>query len=895
MISLCLLAMSSVEGASGKVFPVASKHQAAYARAVQYVMSLGEEEMLALVPEQSGIYFTECPNCDTDAQDRAQWEWDPRKPKELRCPGCGAVYPNAKYPDNKFLSVEAPNGEHRYPYYERKDGYRVFFQAAADYKAADYMAETARKLAELYWISKDETFARRSALILLRFAELYPGYAHKFDYPFRQKVFVPYTQNRVKGMSTYRTSKWSWWAYMGISHELLTVFDAVRFWDGLDQVSDGKARATIEGDLFGEMVSFVMGFKETYSNMSPGMWRDFIYAGRVLGRPDWIAEGVTRTNRFLETRFLYDGHWQEPAPSYCGQVLGAVTSVLASVQGYEPLPASGGVAKSSSGDETRGLGGVNMGETLRLSKEKMLATIATLRRSYYGIRLPNGGLPPINDTWSRSRLGKRNSSASLLMPGLGLAILAGGEGQQQICAWLNNTGGRGHKHYDALSMGMFAHNRELLRDIGYTHTAWRAWTLCTMSHNTVVVDGVNSGVASGRVRNRLRCFVSDGQGFHLSEAENDAVYPGKVTRFRRTLALVGSDSRDAYLIDLFQVSGGKQHDYLLHGSADEESTAQVSGVDLQPVTSGLLNSGVKFKYPKGESSGVGHAGGYGFVRKLAAGSAAGDVILDLRLTSSPEVGTRSYLAGVPGTEIYRGDAPRIREAERHDGRLPEFQAPFFCARRKGEGLSSVFVAVHEPVNGETKIDKVIVDTLGQGILITVERGPLGRDYFAMALDEPVSAAHGTADGVFQFDGSWGLVRTTKGVCREVHLVAGKRIGVGDFLLKGEPGWDGEIREAVREVGEATRGYVVVAEQIPSDTAATTLLLTFPDGMVRGYTVGRIESIEDGSRIHVVEDPGFVLTDAGVQLTIHPQRVIEGREIRYQLHAATHFRASELGE
>ncbi|MBT3376541.1 MAG: hypothetical protein HN742_21095 [Lentisphaerae bacterium] len=884
MVTLCLLG-AAAQGASAKVFPVPSGQEKGHRAAVRYVMGLSEEEALALIPEQSGIYFTECPNCETDAQDRAAWRWEPRKPKTLRCPGCDAVYPNPKYPTTGVLSVAAPEGEHHYPYYARDDGYRLFFEASADYKAREYMAGTAQRLGELYFLTGDDAFARRAVLILRRFAEVYPGYAYKFDYPFRPKVFVPYTQNRIKGMSTYRTSRWSWWAYMGISRELLMAYDCLQGWDGWGEVGGEKARERIEHDLFGAMVSFVMGIRETYSNMSPGMWRDFILAGRVLGREDWVAEGLTRTNHFLGTRFLYDGHWQEPAPSYCGQVLGALRNVLGAVEGYEP---------GAQQDAPAGTDGLSASAALGKSQESLRRSIEALGRSFYGIRLPHGGLPPVNDTWARSRQGVPAESRSLLMPGLGLAMLGGGVEKQQVSAWLNNTGGRGHKHSDALSIGLFAHGRELLRDIGYTHTAWRAWTTGTMSHNTIVVDGVNSSVASQRAENRFRCFATDGQAFHLTEAENGAVYPGKVSRFRRTLALVGEDSRDAYLIDVFQVHGGKQHDYLLHGSADEDSTADVRGVVLTPRESGLMNPGVSFKLPQGESSGVGPAGGYGFVRKLATGQASGNVVLELRLAAAPETGTRSVLVGAPGTEVFLGEAPRIRDAERHDERLPEFQAPFFCARRRGTDLTSIFVAVHEPIAGEGAVRAVTTSPLNGGTLVTVERGTHGRDYFALAFDEDASGTCPTEDGEAVFGGRWGLIRIREGTMLEGHLVGGRRFGVGKALVEGSGGWEGDVRGAMHENGEGTRGYVVVSGSVPPRVTGQVVLVTFSDGTVRAYTIGRVETSEEGQRLYTVEDPGFAMNEAGVTLTTHPHRVIAGRSVRYQIHAATHVRANTMG-
>ena len=869
LAALAALSSATFGAGYGKVFPVETSKRAS--TRVEYVMSLTESEMLDIIPVQSGIYFTDCPNCDAGAQDRSDWRWVPQQPRQIACKGCGAVYPgNPDYPDNKSITVPAPEGTHTYPYYTRPDGYRIFFRAHADFLAREYMAEACRDLANLYWTTKDEQYAGRAALILLRFAEVYPGYAYKFDYPFREKKFAPYTQNRIKGVSVYRVSKWSWWAYMGISQELLEAYDAVRFWPGLDAMDDGKARHKIEHDLFEGMVAFVMGFRENYSNMSPGMWRTFIQAGRVLDRPEWVHEALKRVNHFMSHRFQYDGFWLEPAPSYCGQVLSNLRSVAAALKGYAPPETAAEPLRTSLGHFA----------------DTMAKGIATLQGVYGDATLPHGGSVTINDTWAR-RGSARAQTRSRLVPGLGLAMLGGGERGQQICAWLNYTSGAGHKHMDALSMGLFAFGDELLRDIGYTHTAWRRWSICMMSHNTVVVNGTDSNIDRDHTLNRLRCFVTDGDAFHLVEAESDAAYPDVTTRFRRTLVLVGGDSRDAYLIDVFQVHGGEQHDYLLHGSAAQDSTATVLDAALKPFDGSLMNPGVAFEYPKGESFGVGPEGGYGFVRNLSRGEAGETVTLDLRLSSRPEVGTRTHLVCGKGTTIFLGEAPRLRQAERNDQLLPTFRAPVFCARRQGQDLHTVFVAIHEQVNGTPHVRQVNVSRPDGVLRVAVDRDERGRDVFLMALDKPAQVLEDTPDGELRFRGRWGLARTEQGQCRSAHLVEGEELALAGLRVAGELGRQGQVRGVGRGPGPDSRGYLQIAESIDTVQPGTALLLTFADRTVRGYNVVRSERLEDGSRIYVHEDPGFALKPDAVEWLAYPQHTIDGARVDYWLPGVTH--------
>ena len=614
-----------------------------------------------------------------------------------------------------------------------------------------------------------------------------------------------------------------------------------------------------------------MGVPETYGNMSPGTWCSCIRAGRVLDRPDWVLEAARRTATFMGRAFLYDGFWHESTPSYCAQVLGNMRNVAAAMQGYTP-----------SGDTPPAVAA-----ELKMSLNRTRSGIRALEQALAGTHMPHGGFVTINDTWGKhkNRCKPCPATESHLLPGLGLAILGGGAGKQQLYTWLDYTAGGGHQHHSVLNMSLFAHGNELLRDIGYTHTAWRAWATCTASHNTVVVDGVNSGFDSAHTKNRLRAFASDGRGFHLTEAESAAAYPGKVTRYRRTLACVGKDSTDAYLIDVFQVRGGAQHDYLLHGSAAEDSVATVGGVQLQAYNGTLMNPGLTFEFPAAESAAPKNGAQYGFVRNLKSGSAAGSVSLDLRLSSIPAVGTRTHLATRDGDVVYLGEAPRILEAERSDVLLKDYYAPFFCLRRQGKNLTSTFVAVHEPVNGPNRVRGIAATEVDGALLVAIDRGEAGTDHFVMALDDkPVSIAKRVGRVELRFAGQWGLARTRNGKVTALHSVDASVLALGDTRLEGIPSYDGIVRDVRRgNVAEGgARGSFDVSEAIASDAKVGALLIEFPDRTVRGYNVTRIERLADGTRLHVAEDPAYEVRDGAVHLTSYPQRSIQGEIVRYRL-------------
>lgn len=880
LLAIAVCRVSAAEPHS-KVFPV-DKSESSIARLkanVEYLMSLGEQEVIELVPTASGgIYFTACPNCDHGAEEAGIFEptWDPRKPFQITCAGCGEVYPNnPKYPDDKFLEVAAPHGMHQFHYYERADGYRFFFRASADYWRRQWLERQAADLGDLYAATGDEAYARRAAVILLRFAEVFPGYAYRHDLPFRQKKFSPYTQNRVEGVrESYRTARWTWWAYMDVSRWMSRAYDAVRFWPGLAEMDGGRAAERIERDFFHELVTFVLGFEDTQSNMAPGLWRDTIYAGRVLHRPEWVHEVMRRFARLTRERFLYDGHYLENSPSYALQTIGGIQVVTEAIQGYsdpegyvDPI------------DGTR-FDNLNLGLTL--------PPYVLTRRTIDATRLPSGQLLPVNDTWAvhtkANRFPPRQSMQPVLAPAFGAAIMGGGEGEHQLHAYLNFTSGHHHKHTDSLSIGMSAFGRELLPDSGYTWTNYRlAWTASTMAHNTVVVNGRESGMDRLHRDQRLVAWYTNGSDFHLATAENDAAYPEITQRYRRTLAVVGHDSRDAYLIDLFEIAGGWQHDYILHGCLDEDAVAGVAGVGLSPFDGTLLNDGVAFQLPRATNATFGPENAFGFFRNLSQGRSDGAAAVEFRIAAAPQFGMRTLLDAGSNIEVYLGQTPSVRRAAETDAKLEDHPAPAFVARRRGEDLSTVFAAVHEPLVGEPRIAAMHVERQDGGVLVRVDHASGATDYLALGFDPSAVCGFATPYGELQFTGHYGLIRlNADGLATQAYL-GGAKLSLGDMQLAAAAGWRGQVLARQRFTDQIdVRGSFDIAESVDANRAGPVILVRFADGTTWPFNIATIEKIDDGSRITVKEDPAYDLEDGKAHFRAFPRRSVNGDTVEYHL-------------
>ena len=312
---------------------------------------------------------------------------------------------------------------------------------------------------------------------------------------------------------------------------------------------------------------------------------------------------------------------------------------------------------------------------------------------------------------------------------------------------------------------------------------------------------------------------------------------------------------------------------------------------LSPLDVTLLNRGVEFVPPVGESSNVGRAGGYGFAHSLQSTTIDRPIALDIRLETNPHLGTRTWLLTEPGTEIFLGQAPSVRRARESDSDLDKFQAPFFCARRQGERLQSLFVAVHEVFSGEPKLTVAPeVTRVGGVVTVAIDRGRLRRDYLLVASEDAVETMRATPDGKLSALGRYALVRAEDGHVLEAHLVGGRRLQLDEFSLEGDPAWKGKLLAVMSTQEPELGGYFEVSEAIPQIALGRTLTVTHADGGVQAYEVVQLESLGDrGTRLYVREDPGFEFTDDGrTRTTCYPRRTIAGLPQGYELLNAVHW-------
>jgi hypothetical protein len=679
-------------------------------RSVDPLMRMSLKEVVAEVPEETGVFFIGCPNCHSGAEEMNVLGWKPGMGLKVRCNYCNMVFPNKKFPNNREKVIIAPSGMQQvYRYYEDSAGYPYYFEAHALYEKWLWIRPLAEKLAKLWYATQDNAYGDRAAAIAGRFAQVFPDYAVRYDYPNAPVKFFPANQKwPFKGLSPYRGAKWRWWGYDDIPTHLANVYDILASgydWNRMNTLIGPETDKRIARDLLRLGYEFTTANPEEYSNKSPGMYAEMIRVGRILGDTSMIQEAMRRFREFFPKGFFADGWWKEGTSSYHDMTIGSLESVIKALEGYR---------ESSAHDE------------ISLYRKAQLVNSENV--------LPNGRKIPINDTWGYGweygydRNKKTDSTVSRLWPALGNAGLGTGSGNNQVMLNVNWSGNYGHSHYDNGAIILYAAGQELLSDVGYTHSKYRGWTVHTASHNTVVIDqkGQDAGSMKHPVTGRLNFYDDKDARVKVVDVDASPAY-SMANVYRRRLVMVHSGSGYDYVVDRFDVKGGQVHDWFLHGMCEQQGTLQTSIPLDQPLKSLVPGWGGN-EAPKTQfDMNPKRFHVYSYLRDIRKGAASTSWTATWRYDSCA---LRSHILSQPGTEVFRFGSPSIRLAKEDDNKMDNYMSNGIMQRHSGG--SSTFIAVHEPFRNTPWIASVKME--GNAVIITYKlNGQLVRD--AVAIDE----------------------------------------------------------------------------------------------------------------------------------------------------------------
>jgi hypothetical protein len=581
-----------------------------------------------------------------------------------------------------------------------------------------------------------------------------------------------------------------------------------------------------------------------------------------------VHDGIARAKTLMETKFYADGVWYEGASSYHCQTVDLLSLVFKAVKGYSDPPSY----KPETGPKP----------FENLSPESEFPFYGTAVEAAEQWVLPDGHFCPVNDTWAWSQTLPPLQSRPILFPWFGYGVLGHGEGEDQFQAHVNWSSGYGHQHLDKLGILLFAKGRQMISDIGYTHTRLRGWATSTASHNTVMIDGKDQCFGSESKPNGgdLLLFEARNENVQLIEAEAPKAYPGLASEYRRALIVVRVPPRDAYVVDVFSVVGGRQHDWLLHGSADEDVNVDCT-LPLSNWNASLLADGVKFSPPANECDNSWVDKSLGFITNLRR--AATDQTWSVEFTSrkGKKAGLRGTVLGAPGTEVFLGQAPSVRRAREDESLLEKYRMPVVVVRRRaaeGAPLSSVFIAVHEPFSEAPFISKIEPLDLGNGNLCVAITHSGGTDYIMLGADRASALSSNVHGHALRFRGRFGLVRTVAAGLRWTYMVDAEELQWDNHRATSPGRCEGAIT-GVYAASPKVPAFFETASPIPDSPSlkGSVMIVRHGDGSTHGFTVKEIVPVGKQTWIFPSDDPGFTYdSERGLmQLTHFPHRSISG--------------------
>ena len=525
------------------------------------VMGFSPEKIAELIVPRTTFQNIFCPNCrGGNVEDLGRWIWSINDPGRIQCKYCGMVFPNDKFPlDKETTLTDTAGAVQHYRYWEGKDGYKFYLQMRIENCSKIYMEEAASQLARLYAGTGEGKYARQAALILYRLAEVYPHYSphgitdwatmapiiHDIKQLPRPAAGVQPAPGLAQDVgrrtvypycSALRGDGSDNWFYGEMSPSLAYAYDRVAASPELDKLSIEKGRdvrLAIE-EFFRAQANFSRTFPIYLGNMDPALISGLAVIGRVIGEPEFVHDALRRTKLLVsDIQFYPDGIWREGSPSYHQQTVNWVRQCLQGpLAGYSDPE---GYANPQDGIHI---------ENLQADKD-----VPFLQESFDALslmRLPNGRPLPVHDTWSSTTRGRRRKAQTQEQQGtfqtsllwaMGQAILGLGGGQTGVQAGLHFSGGYGHEHADNLDLILYSHGRELLPDVGYTHTILRPLANDSLAHNLVVVDEKAQRTSGGRIPTdgRLLAWAASGDVLRFCEAGAEGAYPDVVSTYRRAL------------------------------------------------------------------------------------------------------------------------------------------------------------------------------------------------------------------------------------------------------------------------------------------------------------------------------------------------------------------------
>jgi hypothetical protein len=841
-----------------------------YESSVATIMNMSDPEVLAFIPDKPFAAYSKCPKCYGGVQGNHTFKWEIARPDEMKCRYCGTVFPNEDYPEEQSLTGNNGLGEKvTYKYFRNEErGESHFLSANLCRWRRNWLMAQCEALGKTYQVTKDEKYARRAVLLLDRLAQVYPHY--------------PVIQNLpwVFKFCESQKAPWRWdsgrWGYFHneLPRSAINTYDLVYHSEEFDQLSKQReydVRKKLINDFFVPTFDALAAQPNHIYNVVGYDVASAALLGRVINRPRYVHWAFDWMKRNVNASFFYDGLYKE-APSYHYMTLGGLRFAFDCVRGYSDPP-----------DYKDAVDGTRFDN---LQPEKELPFWARVQHAPEVLDFPNGCSTPVHDTHPYERRSKpRNETVSTIAPGFGHASLGRGKGPHQMQAQLHFSGSHGHSHFDNLNLTLWAKEREMIPDIGYTWTKMRYWPTSSVGHNLVVIDRTDqkNGITDGD----LLWFFPNTGGLAVVEADGIRNYGniGGMLMYRRLLITIPVSETDAYVVDLFRVAGGSMHDWALHGDADKETTATCT-LPLSGNRLNMLEPGEKWEDPVIHGRRF-HA--YGMLRNMQRAETDAGFEVNFKYNSPSKKGIRIHMPPAGKSEVWLGRSPTVRGmgqgGDADMRKAYEHWMPQLLVRRTKEkdkaALESRFVAVHEPYDGSLFLQKIEVVDLSpaddHAFAIRVHHGE-SIDTIFFDLNSGKMTDRKTEDGL-RSRGRLTVLRERNGQATSGWLFEGESLQAGDWQMNAAKSqFKGEIDDAHRKADGHSDDSFITDATLPAGKAlhGVWMIVTHGNGFTHGYEIDRVRKEKGKTVVVLTDEHGLRIKGDETEEVYYPLRKIKGK-------------------
>ena len=797
--------------------------------------------------------FTMCPACEY-APIHGQYSWSLQRPDEMRCKGCGTVYPNAKYTEDMVL-VTRHGGEQRFSFYGGKSwdfngiALRSSWSGAIRAYKNEAMARAARDLAMVYALTGERAYGEKAAAILSRFAAVYPGYLLHSGYGEIADMDPRVAAAQINTLPEEETNcppnkkdrklhAGYWMAGRGFSAVGMEGGHIARLAEAYDLVADlipDADRRRIEKDLLLEG-TYLLLCDPGLNNKTATNRSAVGEVGMAVGEPRRVRFGLSGLRWFINEWYLTDGAASE-SPGYGNMTLAGIWEFADALHGYSDPPGYQDAAGRL--DNLDIYGEARYRSVFQVLVDALLPSLTypPVADSYLttgpmrevvevmATRYPSprfrallaemfgGDFSTKGGEWAlfhRPPDGLGGAAALSLpdhfFPAWKLGYLRSGKDGRRGAAVISASDWGGHHHLDSLNLFFWQDGQELLSDLGYLwdnpdkHHLGR-----TVAHNLVVVDE-----GEQRTEGRggwLRGFDASPR-VKVIEVASDA-YP-QAQEYRRTTFQI-EHPNGVYLADIFRAAGGKTHDYVFHGP------------NMQTQLDGFTGAAA----PDLEA--------YHFTHVRTAGSGgpwrADWTLKDglhLQALSLPQAGEESLLAVGWGQR-----APTDKGAT----------LPYVVRRtagKAGAAHASAFSTVFEGYKGEALVKAAHrIETGVPGVVaLAVDLADGGTDYVVSA-PEGKSVSLATPAGPLTIGGGLALVATKGKSLRFASVVGCARLSWGPYKVAlDQPVLRGKV---MRVANEGADCWLELDRPLPNPQALAGRTILAGRGEKRtGYAIRGIE-------------------------------------------------------